>query len=243
MCSLGVLKSILVGTAVTLRNVALELLFGLKWGEYGRYPTVVLKEKREWLKESLSLSLGMELDAAPDFERMYIIKIRGAAHEIMDELARFGQPGAPFLNLRFVDVRHIDGEPNQVGSAIRYWVPLARFGVVMRLTKRVGSESLLYQLDGRLVDNGKLIFNVGPAKDGNSRLSIYASFDYKRGRGIVSRVLWRTARLLFPEFVHDVVWNHALCTIKEEVERKHGFVQAPASLAAASPAPSTPLAL
>jgi len=26
---------------------------------------------------------------------------------------------------------------------------------------------------------------------------------------------------LFPEFVHDVVWNHALCTIKEEVERNH----------------------
>jgi hypothetical protein len=27
--------------------------------------------------------------------------------------------------------------------------------------------------------------------------------------------------LLFPEFVHDIVWNHALCTIKEDVERKH----------------------
>jgi len=26
---------------------------------------------------------------------------------------------------------------------------------------------------------------------------------------------------LFPAFIHDVVWNHALCTIKEEVERKH----------------------
>jgi len=26
--------------------------------------------------------------------------------------------------------------------------------------------------------------------------------------------------LLFPGFVHDVVWNHALCTIKEDVERR-----------------------
>jgi len=242
MCGYGVLKSILVGAAVTLRNVALELLFGLKWGEYGRYPTVVLKEKREALKERLALSLGMELDAAPDFERMYIVKIRGAAREIMDELARFGQPGAHFLDLRFVDVRHIGGEPNQVGSAIRYWVPLAGFGVVMRLTKRVGAESLLYQLDGRLVDNGMLIFNVGPAKDGNSRLSIYASFDYKKGRGILGRVLWGAARALFPEFVHDVVWNHALCAIKEEVERKHASALAPASFDQRFRAPSPPLA-
>ena len=229
MCGFGVLKSIVVGAAVTLRNIALEFLFGLKWGEYGRYPTVVLKEKREWLKEQLTSDPAMELDAAPDFERMYIIKIRGAAQEIMDELARFGQPGAPFLSLRFVDVRHIGGEPNQVGSEIRYWVPFLNFGVVMRLTRRVGVESLLYQLDGRLVDNGKLIFNVGTAKDCNSRLSIYASFDYKKGRGILGRVLWRAARLLFPEFVHDVVWNHALCTIKEQVERAHAGTQARAT--------------
>lgn len=230
MCGFGVLKSILEGAVVTLRNVAFESLFGLKWGEYGRYPTVVLKEKREWLKAHVSSSLGLELDAAPVFERMYVIKIHGSAQEIMDELAKFGQPNAPFLNLRVVDVRHISGEPNEVGSAIRYWLPLAGFGAVLRLTRRVGMESLLYQLDGRLVDNGKLIFNVGPAKDGNSRLSIYASFDYKKGRGFAGRLVWRAARLLFPEFVHDVVWNHALCTIKEEVERKHGFTPAQASL-------------
>ena len=34
----------------------------------------------------------------------------------------------------------------------------------------------------------------------------------------MSRALWRTVRVLFPGFVHDVVWNHALCSIKEEVE-------------------------
>jgi len=50
MCSNGVLRSIVMGAAITLRNVVFESLFGLKWGEYGRYPTVVLKEKREVLK-------------------------------------------------------------------------------------------------------------------------------------------------------------------------------------------------
>ena len=58
MCGYGVLRSILVGAVVTLRNVAFEVLFGLKWGEYGRYPTVVLKEKREALKEQLASEPG-----------------------------------------------------------------------------------------------------------------------------------------------------------------------------------------
>jgi hypothetical protein len=221
MCGYGVVRSILAGAAVTLRNVGFEALFGLKWGEYGRYPTVVLKEKRETLKEQLASSLGMELGEAPEFERMYAIKIRGAAEEIMEELAQFGDPNARFLNLRFVEVRRIEGLANQAGSVIRYRIPLVGLGAELRLTRKIGFESLLYELDGRLADRGKLVFNVAPAKDGNSRLAIYAAFDYKKGNGFADGVLWKGIKALFPEFVHDIVWNHALCTIKEEVERKH----------------------
>ena len=220
MCGYSVLRSLLVGAAVTLRNVAFEVIFGLKWGEYGRYPTVVLKEKREALKKGLASSLGTELGESPDFERMYAIKVRGSEEEIMEELAKFGQPSARFLNLRFVEVRRIQGVPNRVGSVIRYRIPLVGLGAELRLTKRVGFETLLYQVEERLADHGKLIFNIAPTQDGNSRLSIYAAFDYKKGDGIVRRVLWEGTRLLFPGFVHDVVWNYALCTIKEEVERK-----------------------
>jgi hypothetical protein len=120
MCGYDVLRSVLAGAAVTLRNVAFEMFFGIKWGEYGRYPTVVLKEKREELKERLASSLGMQLEAAPDFERMYVIKIRGSEEEIMGELAKFGQSNARYLKLRLVDMRQIQGTPNQVGSVIRY---------------------------------------------------------------------------------------------------------------------------
>jgi hypothetical protein len=247
MCGYGVLGSIVAGAAITLRNVAFESLLGLKWGEYGRYPTVVLKEKREALKQRLSLSLRMDLDAAPGFERMYVIKIRGSGREVMDELARFGHPDARFLDLRFVKIRRIQGESNQVGSVIRYGVPLAGFGAELRLTKRlglerVGLETLLYEFDERLADRGKLIFNVASAKDGNIRLSIYAAFDYKKGRGFAGRVLWKVARVLFPGFVHDVVWNHALCTIKEEVERKHAHAPRPGLLDEECRAPSSPIA-
>jgi hypothetical protein len=216
----GVLRSIFAGALVTLRNVAFEALFGLKWGEYGRYPTVVLKEKREVLKEQLASSLGLNLDTSPDFERMYVIKIRGSEQEIMEEMAKFGQPHAKFVHLRFFDIRQIHGAPNQVGSVIRYRVPLIGLGTILRLTKRIGLETLLYEVDERMVDHGKIIFNVAPTKDGNRGLSIYAAFDYKKGKGFVSRMIGKGARILFPGFVHDVVWNHSLCTIKEEVERK-----------------------
>jgi hypothetical protein len=182
---------------------------------------VVLEEKREALREQLGSGLGVELDGAPDFERMYSIKIRGSEEEIMEELAKFGQPDARFLKLRFIDLRNIQGKPNQVGSVIHYRVPFLRLGAELRLARRVGLESLLYEADERLVDHGKLIFNVAPTREGNSRLSVYAAFCYKKGRGLASRMMWKSARLLFPEFVHDAVWNHAMCTIKEDVERKH----------------------
>jgi flavin-dependent dehydrogenase len=221
MCRYGALRSIVAGAVVTLRNMAVELLLGLKWGQYGRYPTVVLREKREVLKGDLASSLGEELAKSRDFERMYAIKTRGCEQEIADELAKFGQPNARFANLRFLDVRQSQGIPNQVGSVIRYRIRFVRLGAEIQLTKRVGSETLLYEGDDHLVDRGKIIFNVAPTRDGNLRLSIYAAFDYKKGKTLPGRVIWKSARLLFPGFVHDIVWNHALCTIKEEVERKH----------------------
>lgn len=127
---------------------------------------------------------------------------------------------APFLNLRFVEVRQIQGVPNQVGWVIRYRIPLIGLGAELRLTKRGGFERrLLYQLDERLSDHGKLVFNVAPKKDENNKLSIYAALNFKRGRALGGRVFWQSTWALFSEFFHDVVWNHGLCTIKEEVEQ------------------------
>lgn len=224
MCGWKVLRSLLVGAAVTLRNVAAELVLGMKWGKYGRYPTVVPVEKREALKERVAASLGMKLEGSPDFERMYEIKIRGSEAEIMEQLAKYGRPDAKFVKLRFVHMRQIEGKPNQVGSVIRYRVPFVRLEAELRLARRVRSETLLYEADEGLVDGGKLIFSVAPARDGNRRLSVYAAFDYKRGKGPASWMMWRGARFLFPEYVHDVVWNHALCTMKEEIELKHEYL-------------------
>jgi hypothetical protein len=219
MCSVGVLWSFVVGALITLRNVVVEGVLGLRWGEYGRYPTVVLKEKREVLKKHLASSLGLPLDRTADFERMYAIKIRSAPEAILEALGKFGQDDARFLKLRFSEVRRIAGTANQVGSVVRYRFRMLPLHTELRLTTRIASETLLYEGDERCATGGKLVFDVALRKDGNCRLVIYASFDYKRGSGWLGRALWRLFRALFPEFVHDIVWNHAMCTIKEEVER------------------------
>ena len=52
LCGWALWRSVVVGASVTMRNVAVERALGLRWGEYGRYPTVVIKEKRDVLKQS-----------------------------------------------------------------------------------------------------------------------------------------------------------------------------------------------
>ena len=220
MCRFPVVWSLLRGAFLTLRNVIVEYIFGLKWGEYGRYPTVLLKERREVVKEQLGASLGSPLETAPDFEAMYAIMIRGSFEEILGEIARFGHPDARYLQLRIVDVRWVGGVPNEVGSEVQYLMPLVGLKACLKLTQRVRNETLMYELSEDLCTGGKLIFNLAPTK-GGTRLVIYAAFDYRRGKNLMTKILFRTARALYPGFIHDVVWNHALCTIKEEVERPH----------------------
>ena len=77
---------------------------------------------------------------------------------------------------------------------------------------------LVYEVSEMFVRRGKLIFQIAPTKDGNSRLAIHTAFDFKRADIPRAGRFGGATRMLFPGFVHDVVWNHALCCIKEEVE-------------------------
>ncbi len=67
--------------------------------------------------------------------------------------------------------------------------------------------------------NGKLIFDISPTRDGNNRLVVYTAFDYRRGNTVLTKVFWRLFKGIFPDFAHDVVWNHAVCCIKGEAEK------------------------
>ena len=116
LCGYALWRSIFIGSLVTLRNVAVERAAGLHWGDYGRYPTVVIKEERDVLKQAIAASMGSDLDVEPDFERMYAIKIKGSEAAIVRELGEFGEPGASYLKLRFVEVRRVSGQANEMGA-------------------------------------------------------------------------------------------------------------------------------
>lgn len=213
------LASVLVGGVfVTIRNISVEFIFGLKWGEYGKYPTVVLKEKRDYIKGSLSSGLGMVLDRHPDFERLYAIKIKAPGRRIFTELGKFGDDTRNYMKLRFIEIARIEGRPNQIGSIIRYRLRFFPITVDMKL-KQVSPENVLfYEVSEKFADRGKLVFEIKPTEDGNNRLVIYTAYDFKKGNGVFSKIFWWSFRLVFPAFIHDVVWNHALCSIKEVAE-------------------------
>ncbi len=219
MFSIRSLYSVFVGgLLVTLRNVIAEFVFGLKWGEYGRYPTVVLKEKRDYIKGSLSFALGMALDDDPDFERMYAIKIKASKARIFEEFGKFGDERRTYMKLRFIEIERMAGLPNQLGSIIRYKLKFLPVSVDMKLKGSVPGKILYYEVSEKFADRGKLIFEIKPTKEGNNRLVIYTAFDFKKGKGAFMKTFWWFFRLLFPAFVHDVAWNHALCTVKEDAE-------------------------
>jgi flavin-dependent dehydrogenase len=219
MFSLPALQSVLIGGLfMTMRNIFTEFVFGLKWRDYGRYPTVVLKEKRDYFKSSLSRALGMEMDGNPDFERMYAIKVKAAKKEIFGELGKFGSHRSNFMRLRFVEIMQKAGLSNQMGSIIRYKIRYLPVWMDMKLTHVIPDEVLYYEVSERYADRGKLIFEIKSTEDGNNRLVIYTSFDYKKGKRAFAKMLWWFVRMLFPVFVHDVVWNHALCSIKQDAE-------------------------
>ncbi|MFK5953766.1 MAG: hypothetical protein QM498_11960 [Desulfobacterium sp.] len=215
----AVFFSILKGIYKTCRNMLTEVFFGLNWEDQGRYPTVIIKEKRDYFKKSIADSLGIELDEFPEMERMYAIKIRTSASKIFQELGKFGNPECKFLKLRFVDVKHVSGIPLQEGAVVQYRLKSLPISMDVRLVKVLPEKALLYEPAELFTKRGKLLFDISPTTDGNHRLVIYTAFDFQRGRAWPGRIFWTLFKHLFPDYAHDVVWNHAICTIKGEAEK------------------------
>jgi hypothetical protein len=204
----------------TLRNIWTEAFFGLEWESYGRYPSVVLKEKRNYIKASISGPLGISLAGQPEMERMYAVKIRASAKTIFRELGRFGEAQGKFLRLRFVDVKRVSGEANREGAVVRYRLSRLPVAMDIRLGKSIEGKTLFYEPSELFTSRGRLLFDITPTRDGNNRLVIYTAFDFKKGRNPVSKLFWKGFKHLFPDYAHDVVWNHAICCIKAEAEKR-----------------------
>jgi len=133
-------------------------------------------------------------------------------------LARFGESDRPFLHPRWVKIRRTHGEPLQVGCVIGYraFGGLVSFSIEQLAPSDQGQ--LLYRVHDGFADGGLFLFEVEPGTPGHCFVTVYLAFDYARGNTLSGRIYWRLFRLLFPEFIHEVFWNHALCELRQAAE-------------------------
>ncbi|OFW58657.1 MAG: hypothetical protein A2133_08010 [Actinobacteria bacterium RBG_16_64_13] len=208
------------GLLITFRNRAAELVFGLDWTGVGRYSTGVPLEDVGRKRRELFLVQGLEPPArAPHMERMYSIRIQAGNDAILRQVGAFGDPDRQYLTPRLVHIQRTAGVANQVGTVIHYevvpWGP--SFSVV--LERLVEGRYLLYRVRDGLGRGGILAFDIDQVKPDLNVLTIYVAFDFPKGKGWLRRLGWSLVHRMFPKFVHDVVWNHSLCKIKQLAEQ------------------------
>ncbi len=206
------------GLVITVRNRLAEVVFGLDWTGVGRYSTgVPLEEVEEKRLEIFSVQGLQPPPRRPRVERMYRIRIRAGEEAILRQLGAFGDPDREFFKPRFITVQRVQGEPNQVGSVIRYHIPFGlSFSLVLQ--KVAQGRYLFYRVLDGFARDGIFAFDIDYMRPGVNLLTIYVGFDFPRGRGVFGRLGWTVMRHIFPEFAHDVVWNHSLCKIRQLAE-------------------------
>jgi len=210
------------GVYTTLRNGLAERFFGLDWRGIPRVPTAV--SRRELITKRIALlpdqARFMRLGRLPEFECMYTLRIRSSPDSALSLLAQFGEPDRPYLNPRWVSIRRTAGKPLEAGSVVSYSVFGGLIEFSIELQPDTGKNLLVYKVTDGFADGGAFVFEAEPLPSGYCDLTIYLAFDYPRGRTLPERVYWRLFKLMFPEFIHDVLWNHALCEIKHLAESK-----------------------
>lgn len=207
------------GVLVTLRNYLTERLFGLKWDGFGRYPTAVPKEQFQDTRRELARSLDLAGLGQPlEFERMYSIRIKGDRKGILAQLGKFGDADRRYFRPRILRVRRVQGGANEMGSVISYEMPIRLLSFSIVLERIVEESHVLYRVQNGFAQGGVLVFKIDGKTEGALLLTIYVAFNFVRGSSFAVRLAWRVFRLFFPGFVHDVLWNHSLCELRDIVE-------------------------
>ena len=200
------------GAFVTLRNWLTEHAFGLTWANLGRFPVAVPRETLEGRREQFLNGRHRE------FECIYTIRLRANAEAARRLVGQLGEPARPFLHPRGVRIQRVAGEALGPGCRIHYHVlgGALSFDIVQQDS---GNRNLIrYRVHGGFADQGTFIFFIEPDTDTTCDLTVYLAFDYARGASAGERLFWWAFRSLFPNYVHDVLWNHALCQFKQAVE-------------------------
>ena len=212
------------GVAVTVRNYSAERLFGLRWADLGRYTTGVARERLEAKRSAFARWLAefnLPVPSQFEFERMYTIKIRASQSRVFKELGRFGEPDRGYLHPHWVRIQRVAGLPNVRGCTIEYQVVLPRFSFRLVLEHLVDDNLAVYRVQNGFARGGVLIFEIERRSPDTCDLSIYVAFNFRRDRRRWARPLWWLVRRGFPAFIHDVIWNHSLCRLKDLVEEPH----------------------
>jgi flavin-dependent dehydrogenase len=214
--------SILTGGALlTLRNYLTELAFGLRWEGFGRFTTGVAIERLEEKRREFSRLIADASVTVPgqlEFERMYTIKIAAPRDRILEQLGRFGETERGYLKPKWVKIHRVAGVPNTPGCVIQYEIVCPWFSFRLILDQLIGGHLAVYRVSDGFARGGVLLFEIETISDEVCALSIYVAFNFARGRSWVTRPCWWLFRRLFPAFVHDVLWNHSLCQLKDIVE-------------------------
>lgn len=215
-----VLSVLVGGVLVTFRNYLTEVLFGLRWGELGRFPTGVYHEVVETKRAEYQGALDIGILCGPlEFERMYSIQIKAPREDILYQLGKFGEEDMAYFRPRIVHVRKISGCANEVGKTIQYTTPIRGLGFTIRLESLTDGKYVVYRVLDGFGKGGVLIFDIAEVRDGVHLLSIYVAYNFPRGNGLFTKMYWGFFKAFFPQFAHDVLWNHALCELKEIVEQ------------------------
>jgi len=209
------------GFLVTLRNYLTERIFGLKWHNLGRFPTGLHKEdmeekRKEFMSAAAERRPGLR---RPDFESMYSLVIKAEKSRIWNHLGTFGDEDRDYFQPRFLKVQRISGKANEPDCVIRYQTPFKFLNFRLKLEKRIASDILVYTVEDGFAAGGLLFFRIEEFKPGVHQLSIYVAFHVAKGRTWTEKIFWTVFRRAFPGFVHDVLWNHSLCKMKDTIEK------------------------
>ncbi len=220
MLMIKTFKGVLIGGVLfTIRNYLTELLFGLRWGDIGRYPTGIYCEVMEAKRADYADKLTMpDSTHSLDVESMYSIRIRTDRNTVFEQLAKFGEQDMGYFRPRIVKIRKLSGNENEVGKIIQYDLPFPflRFSIVLEAVTQDGY--IVYRVRDGFAAGGVLVFDVEKTSPGVSVLSIYVAFNFPRGNTKPQKAMWKLFKMLFPQYIHDVLWNFALCQLKDIAE-------------------------
>ena len=104
------------------------------------------------------------------------------------------------------------------GCVNRYEVVCRHFAFSLLLERVVGEPLAVYRVRDGFAQGGVLIFEIEKLTEEVCALSIYVAFNFVRGRTWLTRPFWWLFRWLFPAYIHDVLWNHSLCQLKDLLE-------------------------